>query len=490
MPIPTVYILSLSASETTMRKNRNKKITMAFHLLVIVVMLLVAYQRSNIQYQGYVDRVSSELHGITRTVSAILDEQLLLGLVEMRNSRELPDLELMAHDKLASELSEMLQTQGMDDCEISFVMSDSEDGGLVRLVSSDPLYNYGDRIHDRDGAIRNGMQRGGSALIAVNEDIQKLMVFDPVYARNGELIGAMRIETGDLSSQLAQEANVRWLAIPLMIYLLMAAIHIFLIGKINDGEGQVDTEAMLRAELEKKREEMRLLSLMSKKSKNLMFVTDPKGMVQWLNKDRQELIEFCAPNAVLTVGKTIHELSKHQSITTVMRSVADFKESVSYEAETEVEGKRKCYHTTITPITDDDGRVQHLLFVDSDVTQQRIAEEERVIYRSYSQDLALPRMVIDRQGKTSYANESSKQLLNSWREADGSMDPQVLAMINSIADQGVEERIACPLDGEMIQVLLAPAPVKDKVMVIAEQQVTNEMVTQEAVSSSQFRKAG
>jgi PAS domain S-box-containing protein len=452
-----------------MPKNKAKTLTIAFHVSILLLMMFFTIYRSDVSKREYIDDVSTDLHGITKTISIVGSNSATQGLIErFYQGTPVEDID-PDYLRITTDFRHILLTNGLEDCELSFILIDKKEKHPIRLISSDKLYSFGERIFDRDGLLRNQMDVGGSAVIEVNEDIKKIMAFDPVKNESGETIGVVRIETGDCSAKLQAVTDVYWMVVPFLIYLLIATVYTILLYRKREGLSNMSEENTISNELKKKNNELKMLSLVAKKSENLMLITDERGHILWVNETYEEKNNFSAEELNKFAGKYLHEVSQNESIRTIIKNVVDFNEPITYESCSK-DSQGKCHYamTTVTPISDEDGHVSNLLFVDTDITLMKRAEKQHHIFRELVEKCSIPRVVAAKNGDIIYSNKAAKPLLKAWSDSDSMLKSDILAMLTSIYDIGKPHAIRTSVSGIEMGLTIYPELENDFMMIISD----------------------
>ncbi len=432
-------------------------------------MMFFTIYRSDTSKREYVDEVSIDLHGITKTASVIGSNSATYSLIErFYQGTTVEDID-PDYMRLATDFRHILLTNGLEDCELSFILIDKKENHPTRLVSSDRLYSFGERIFDRDGLLKSQMDHGGSAVIEVNEDIKKIMAFDPVKNESGETIGVMRIETGDCSASLQAVTDVYWMVVPFLIYLFIAIVYTVILYRKRDGLNDMNEDTIIFNELKKKNNELKMLSLVANKSENLMLITDERGHILWVNETYEEKNNFSAEELNKFTGKYLHEVSQNENIRTIIKNVVDFNEPITYESCSK-DSHDNCHYamTTVTPISDEDGRVSNLLFVDTDITQIKRAEEQHHIFRELVEKCSMPRIVASKNGDIIYSNKASEALIKAWSGSDYQLKTDILAMLTSIYDIGKPHTIRSSVSGIEMDLTIYPEHENDFMMIISD----------------------
>ncbi len=137
-----------------------------------------------------------------------------------------------------------------------------------------------------------------------------------------------------------------------------------------------------RNELREKNIELKKLSIVASKADNAITITDNMGIAEWVNDGFVRLTGYSAEN---TVGANPFELLKGKG--TNPNVLADLNEAMKNNQPFSCEllkykknGKTFWSQITMTPITSDENNSQQFIFIESDITPRKIAEERMQQY--------------------------------------------------------------------------------------------------------------
>lgn len=137
-----------------------------------------------------------------------------------------------------------------------------------------------------------------------------------------------------------------------------------------------------RNELREKNIELKKLSIVASKADNAITITDNMGIAEWVNDGFVRLTGFSAES---TVGTNPFELLKGKGtnpavlaeLNVAMKNNQPFScELLKYKKN----GKTFWSQITMTPITSDENNSQQFIFIESDITPRKIAEERMQQY--------------------------------------------------------------------------------------------------------------
>jgi serine phosphatase RsbU (regulator of sigma subunit) len=146
--------------------------------------------------------------------------------------------------------------------------------------------------------------------------------------------------------------------------------------------------------LELKNTELTKLSLVASKTDNLIYIFLPNGELDWFNTSFSIMFNKSVDEYKRGKPLSIMDISANKNIRHVLNTCLREKVVVSYESKKTDNNVDKWYHTTLTPILDDNEEVTFLIAIDTDITMLKQFEEELNQQRKdaeYQKDLAIKR---------------------------------------------------------------------------------------------------
>ncbi len=146
-------------------------------------------------------------------------------------------------------------------------------------------------------------------------------------------------------------------------------------------------------ELAKANEELKKLSLVASKTDNAVAILDKDGNFEWINEGFSRLYELNYKEFTENIGTSIFDTVRKsyrnefneiipdspevENILSKIHSAIDEIKTISFEFATLTKsGKKIIVNTTITPITNEEGKISKLIAIDSDITKIKEAEME------------------------------------------------------------------------------------------------------------------
>lgn len=438
-----------------------------FHVIAFTLFAYWAYDLFETQKANYVGSISAEIESISQTMADLSSDGPITELASSLIESESPDIKL--YKKLSEQYQSILIANELKHFEMSYIMSHPTNGSLYRVVSSDPIYSFGEKVLATDLLLTHGAKSYRAALHAVNENITKIIVSKPVFDQSGETTGFIRIESSDITDNLKEASNYSVYIFCICLYLILASIIVpkmlkrtkfAKMGKVNED---------MHEEIKQKNTDLKMLSLVAKKSENLMLITDKKGEILWVNETSKMKNNYRAEELNQFVGKYLPEVSRNDKIKTILKNVVDFKKSVVYESSgTDLNGRNYYAMTTVTPITDDEGGVCNLLFVDTDISRLKRAQKENEVFKEFILKSTQPWIHLNIGGDILFANSAASPLLDQWKDEQGDIRPEVLAMMLGIYDSSSTQSIEAESLGKNLLLNIHPDTNKGELYVIAQ----------------------
>lgn len=129
-------------------------------------------------------------------------------------------------------------------------------------------------------------------------------------------------------------------------------------------------------ELEKINFELQKLSVIAQETDNAIIITDTQGNFEWLNHGFEKLYGYSLKEFKLLYTNLLSS-SSNSNIKNILNSCLVTKQSANYESFMLSKNNDKIWvQSTITPIINKDNQITKFIIIDSDITKQKIAEQE------------------------------------------------------------------------------------------------------------------
>ena len=123
--------------------------------------------------------------------------------------------------------------------------------------------------------------------------------------------------------------------------------------------------------------ELAKLSSVVSKSTNTVMIFNSKLEVEWVNNTFFDSYGMSIDEYKQERGTTLTELSTHPEIEVLVKECVEKKVPVSYESEaSNMETGRRWFQSILSPIFDEQGKLQNIIVIDSDITALKEIEGE------------------------------------------------------------------------------------------------------------------
>jgi len=131
-----------------------------------------------------------------------------------------------------------------------------------------------------------------------------------------------------------------------------------------------------RDAIEEQNHQLKKLSIVASSTENAVIIFDKDGKIEWFNKAFEKIYGLTLEEYIQEHGETIFEASKHNNINEYIKHCLETHESCTYETQFIKGNQTKWIHTTISPITNEQGEIEKLVAIDSDISNLKYAELE------------------------------------------------------------------------------------------------------------------
>ncbi|MFC2104759.1 tetratricopeptide repeat protein [Bacteroidota bacterium] len=129
--------------------------------------------------------------------------------------------------------------------------------------------------------------------------------------------------------------------------------------------------------LEEKNRELQKLSIVASETDNAITICDAEGNFEWVNEGLIRLFGYTLEERKKIHGNNIFEASTNPKIKKIIERVKKDKKSVIYESTIKTsKGEIRNLQTTLTPFLNKNGEIQKLIFIDTDISELKEAEQE------------------------------------------------------------------------------------------------------------------
>lgn len=129
--------------------------------------------------------------------------------------------------------------------------------------------------------------------------------------------------------------------------------------------------------IEEKNKELEKLSIVAREAANAIFITDSKGELEWFNEGYSKLFGWKTLEEYRKLrGTNIFNVSANKNIKQIIDDCISRRTSVEYENATPTSNGNEIWiKTTLTPVFDNNGNLKQMVFVETDVSELKKANE-------------------------------------------------------------------------------------------------------------------
>jgi hypothetical protein len=207
------------------------------------------------------------------------------------------------------------------------------------------------------------------------------------------------------------------------------------------------------------------------KCKNLMVVTDGSGIIEWVNNSDQSQSHYTTDNIETFIGKNIAEISHNSKIIECVEKAIRTKSILEFKTKGFDKNRREYWiGTVLHPLLNQDGKVENLLFVDSDISENfdhKIPPQEDL---KQNGTLEAPILRLGKDATLLYANESAENILKSWNADLNKVVPKVNVQIkvqHSISS-GIREHLTIECNSRLVLLSFIPTNNREYIDVYGE----------------------
>jgi len=124
-------------------------------------------------------------------------------------------------------------------------------------------------------------------------------------------------------------------------------------------------------------QELEKLSIVASETENAVTIFDKDLNINWVNQAFEKVYGFNLREFIQLKGKNLRQAASIKSVTQKINYLLETKQSINYENTIETKtGRKKWLQTTLTPVLDDNGQINKIVAIDSDITEQKETEQE------------------------------------------------------------------------------------------------------------------
>lgn len=146
-------------------------------------------------------------------------------------------------------------------------------------------------------------------------------------------------------------------------------------SEINQQKEEIQTQ---KEHLEQINEQLKKLSVVASKTDNAIMVIDRQGNFEWANEGFKSMFGYSINQWKSEIGTNLLSLSTHKELQAAFSDCVGMGKSIIYTSSSITRDGREIWtQTTMTPIVNENGIVESIVAIDSDIT--KIIEAEQLI---------------------------------------------------------------------------------------------------------------
>jgi PAS domain S-box-containing protein len=380
------------------------------------------------------------------------------------------------HEQIRSKLQNLLaNTNRLNDLEqgVSLLLIRTQDGQKEMISSGQVL-----SIEKAEKKIQSIFENTSQEYIEQNFNVASagetlFFAYPIIFQQLKDYRGYLFVEESiGAKLSMAKEILIKRLGMALAMIVILGFVGSKYLNRILRHEVNAKKKLKSFAALAEERNiELERLSFVLGKSENLILLTDQEGKIEWLNQKAKRTNNYSVEELKGFIGRELAEVSHYPQIKEAIEKVIRTKKKHIYETKSYDDQKRAFWaSTTITPILNEHGEVDNLLFVDADITKLKRAEKEISKLANFTRENTNALMRFSLKGEVLFANEPGKVLLSQWgTRVNGTLQkPSILNTIKLASDLEQEQKLNLESNHRIYSLRFHPVCEKDYVNVYAE----------------------
>jgi len=187
--------------------------------------------------------------------------------------------------------------------------------------------------------------------------------------------------------------------------------------------------------IETQNQELNRLSFIVKQTDNAVIIFNKEGKIEWANKGFKKMYGYSLEEFLQRKGNNISSISYNSHIQTHIQKLLQTSKSVNYITKCRVKyGAIKWIQTTLSPIFDGD-KIDKIIAIESDISQQKRAEMELVKKNEETKEL------MDSIKKANQLLESQKKEIENINKRLENEKNTVNQILNNTLPQSIIEQL-------------------------------------------------
>ena len=429
-------------------------ITSKIFLTVMIAMLVMTVYFIGYSYYRTIhtqeQHTLSKLEGISRTLAYQINGDRLQTLLNRYPLRD--DISTIGEDPIYHSIHqkfERVKRANNLSTDIYTITYDARSDAYRYGVSSSPNPYYRHIYRNPPDELMENYMQGGQIEKYKDENGTWISAFTPIENSEGNVVAVIQVDQP--FAPFIEEARMtffRHIGFAVVIFAILAVLVRRFVRQIlhHESISKKKLEEYLRL-VDHKNEELEQLEFVISKSDNLILLTSQDGTIEWVNESYQRKNNFSPDELKSFKGRNIMEVSQNPRIQEVVDTVVRTRDTYRYRTKSfGPEGEEFWASTTVTPIFDKkNDTIDHLLFIDSDITELKQAEREIEMLAKLPMENTNPVMRVESNGKLIFFNDAARKIVDVWDCKNGDLIPDrsiVSVIQNSLdRDKGVEMTI-------------------------------------------------
>jgi len=144
--------------------------------------------------------------------------------------------------------------------------------------------------------------------------------------------------------------------------------------EIKNQSLQIEKQSEYLAQTNK---ELRKFSIVAQESDNAVIIMDINGKFEWINDGFIRQYGYNLEECEKSGKNSLTSFSKNPKIADYLNKCKEYKKSISYEFQSSTkDGKRIWAQITLTPVMNENGVIERIIAIDSDISKLKVAEIE------------------------------------------------------------------------------------------------------------------
>ena len=148
----------------------------------------------------------------------------------------------------------------------------------------------------------------------------------------------------------------------------------FYLNQVIQQKEEIETQSEV---IEETNKELEKLSIVARETINSIVVFDEKGKPEWVNEGYTRLLGYTLEELIRAKGDNILNMTNDEKILKIIKDC--YNNGIAGTYSIQIEGKknkRLWIQTTLTPVLDENGKVNRIVAIDTDISKLKESEDE------------------------------------------------------------------------------------------------------------------